>query len=148
MARPRKSLKLLEASGAVGKNPQRFRERQVQPDCDQELGPAPQEWIDRAESSNEARALVVAWEEIAASLALVGLGNKADRLAVRAACQLKVRVDRSGFKMAEYNGYRAMLSELGLTERGRANMQRPAPRRDPHDGDFGEFLRKPARRIA
>lgn len=148
MARPRKSLRLLAASGAQDKNPQRFRDRQVQPDCDQELGPAPQEWIDRVETSNEKRDLVKAWNEISASLALLGLGTQADRLAVRAACQLKVRVDRDGFKMAEYNGYRAMLSELGLTERGRANLQHAAAKSDPNDGDFGSFIRKPARRIA
>lgn len=148
MARPPKSLRFHSISGAMEKNPQRFRDRQVQPDCEEPLGPPPQDWIDRAESSLEARALVSAWEEIAASLALFGLGTAGDRMAVRAACQLKVRVDRGGFKMSEFNGFRAMLSDLGLTEAGRAKLQRPAAKRDPRDGDFGEFVRKPARRIA
>jgi hypothetical protein len=130
------------------KNPQRFRDRQVQPDCGQPLGAPPKDWVERAETSSEARALVGAWEEIAEALALLDLGTLADRLAVRAACQLKIRVDRPGFKMSDFNGYRAMLSELGLTERGRAGLQRSTPKGDPDDGDFGEFVRKPARRIA
>jgi hypothetical protein len=146
--RPNKSLKIHALSGAMEKNPQRFRDREVQPDCELPLGPAPEEWVKGSEHSMESRALVAAWEEISANLALYGLGNAGDRLAVKLACTLKVRAERTGAKLSDYNGYRSMLSELGLTERGRAGMQRRAPGGSSEDGEFGEYTGGRARRSA
>lgn len=148
MGRPRTPIRIAEASGAVAKNPQRYRDRVLEPTCASPLGPPPEEWISRIEVSTEARALVNAWNEIADALALVGLGCEADRLAVRAACQLKVRVDRPGFKMGDFNGYRAMLHELGLTQAGRSACGRPAKQGSDDGGEFGDFRRFPARRFA
>jgi hypothetical protein len=141
MARPRKPLKLLEASGATAKNPQRFRERQAQPDCDDPLGSPPPKWTERAKESPTHIALVEAWNEISEALALVGLGNAADRLALATVCRIKVRAEQSG-KVSDLNAYLKALGELGLTERGRNAMQQ-ALKGDPLDGDFGDYVRKP-----
>lgn len=147
--RPRKSLKIHEISGAMAKNPQRFRDRKVEPTVSARLGSAPDEWVERAKTSPEYAKLVRAWDKITARIALLedGVVTGADDLAVELACRLMVRCERDGAKNADIAQYRSLLSELGLTVTGRARMQGPQ-RGDLEDGDFGEFVRKPARRSA
>jgi hypothetical protein len=148
--RPLKSLKLLEASGATRKNPQRFRDRVEEPTVDLPLGPPPAKWTKDAETSGDSRRLVEAWEKITSRIAMLpeGVVTAADDLSVELACRLLVRIEGGYAKNSDISQYRALLGELGLTPTGRARHHGPGRTGDPEDGDFGEFVRKPARRSA
>lgn len=132
----------------MAKNPQRFRQRQIQPQCDEPLPPRPADWVERSEWSQEAILLLAAWDDFAKRLALLGLGCAVDDLILRLACQMRVRAERSGAKVAEIREYRAMLNELGLTEAGRARMGAPLEHGDDEYGDFGQYRKHSVRRTA
>ena len=150
MARPRKPIALHEASGAMAKNPQRFRNRICEPKVHAALGPPPQEWLDRAPTSPENRKLVAAWHEICGYIALLppDTVTGADRATVKLACRLHVRIEGGYAKTSEIAQYRACLRDLALTAPGRAQRAGPMAPGDPNDGDFGEFRAKLIRRIA
>lgn len=139
-------LKFHEASGAMDKDPQRFRDRQEEPMVDAELGGPPAEWVTRAETSPENRKLLAAWEEITAGISYLpqGIVTAADRLAVKLACRLHVRIEGGYAKSSEISQYRAVLSDLCLTVRGRAQRQGPAAG-ETEDGEFADYARKRAR---
>jgi hypothetical protein len=148
--RPRKSLRLLEASGAVDKNPQRFADREVEPIVSQPLGPPPDEWVAAASTSPENRKLVKAWEELSSYIAYLPADTltAADRAMMKIACRLHVKVESTYAKPGDFTHYLRALNELGLSQAGRAKRAGPAPRGNDPDGDFGDFVRKPARRSA
>jgi hypothetical protein len=148
--RPPKPLKFHEISGAMAKNPQRFRDRGAEPTVEQRLGDPPADWVSRSETSPEYRKLVAAWKKITARIAMLpdGVVTAADDLGVELACRLLVRIEGGYAKTAEISQYRALLSELGLTATGRARLAGPKQLGEPEDGDFGAYVRKPARRTA
>ena len=149
--RPRKPLALLEASGAMKKNPQRFRARAEEPTVDLPLGPPPAKWMRDAENgSGDARRLVEAWEKISSRIAMLphGVVTAADDLGVELACRLLVKIEGGYAKNSDVSQFRALLADLGLTPTGRARQQGPAQRGESEDGDFGEYTRTPARRSA
>jgi phage terminase small subunit len=132
------------------KKPQRFRTRAEEPTVNAQLGPPPEDWVRRAETSPENRKLVEAWNKLAALLALVenSVVTAADEILVAMACRCMVKVEGGYAKSGDVKELRSLLAELGLTPSGRARQQGPARTGDPSDGDFGEFVRNPARHSA
>lgn len=126
MGRPKNSLKHAVASGAVAKNPQRYRDREPEPVCESPIGPPPDAFLPGKDGyhSSEAKALLAIWNEVVkqAEASNVDL-TYADRLTVEnlCRCQRTIRAStrpQSG-QLAQAKAY---LSELGLTPAGRTRV--------------------------
>jgi len=126
MGRPRKPLTHHQATGADRKNPQRFRDRELEPVCESPIGPPPEAFLPDAKGyhRDEAKALLGIWNEVVqqAEASNVGL-TLADRLTVEnlCRCQRTIRAStrpQSG-QLAQAKAY---LSELGLTPTGRTRV--------------------------
>lgn len=113
MARPRKPTALHVLSGAIDKNPARFRDRAHAPTDDRELGPPPPGWVPSK---------VVCWEEIARLAPWLRFG---DRLAVEVAADLlhvfRV-VGSNGMQGSHLGRLETMLGRLGLTPADRSRV--------------------------
>lgn len=117
MARPRKSLVLLEMSGATRVNPGRFRDR-VELDTKGPIGSAPDEF---RRASSDALKLVALWDKLVAE-APVGLLTASDREYLAKVCRLGVEAERVGTRnyLRALQLYTAALKGLGMTPDGRA----------------------------
>jgi hypothetical protein len=133
------------------KNPQRFRDRAVEPVVNSGLGPPPAAWVEAAEKSpGESRKLLAAWQKLADRIAMLpeGVVTGADDLLVELAARFLVKIEGGYAKNSDISQFRALLGDLGLTPKGRAGQQGPSNRGDVEDGEFGEYNRTPARRSA
>lgn len=121
--RPLKPLSLLQMSGAVRKNPQRFRERQATQAKAKvkvsQLGDAPADWIEGLEHNPRCRQLVQLWNEIVAQDVLNVL-NGSHRILVENTCHLMYKIRRAsmGYGKATSGDYAQVknnLSVMGMT---------------------------------
>ena len=110
----RKPISILQASGAVAKNPQRFHDRKSEPVPSKPVGNPPKT-LDQAERK--------AWKEIISNAAPGTLGNS-DRIALEIASKLLVRFRAGEFsKASEVSTLVSLLARFGMTPADRAKLQ-------------------------
>ncbi len=124
MAPPRKSLAQAALSGALYKNPQRYRNR-VEPVVDEPLGDPP-DYLKPAE--------VEAWEEFRVHLPWL---NKSHRGITHIACVLQARMAADELGVPGMNLLRQVLGKMGATpDMARFAVMPEAPSEDPAEKYF------------
>jgi hypothetical protein len=113
MARPRKSAKVLELSGAFRKNPARKKAREGELKIRTPLGPPPAEWVEKAPNSQRCADLLDAWHQVIAQDAL-GVLNSSHRLLVESTCYLlhKIRQASKGYGKATSGDFAQLKSNM------------------------------------
>jgi hypothetical protein len=114
-------MQLLEMSGAVKKNPQRYRERSARERklAAAGLGAPPEDWVKGAEYNERYRSLLATWNQIVAQDVMHVL-NASHRLLVENTCYLmhKIRRASAGNGKAtsgDYAQVKANLAAMGQT---------------------------------
>lgn len=123
MARPRKPTAILELSGAFRKNPQRRAAREGEPTPAGEVGPP---------DGNLPGPVAACWREIVAGAA-PGVLTTSDRIAVRSAARLMVLEAKGKIRTGERVLLHRLLSDFGMTPRGRCYVKAPAPTDGPNE---------------
>lgn len=113
MARPRKSAKVLELSGAFRKNPARKKAREGELRIGTPLGPAPQEWVEKAPNNQRCKDLLDAWHQVIAQDVL-GVLNSSHRMLVESTCYLmyKIRQASKGYGKATSGDFAQLKSNM------------------------------------
>jgi len=120
MPRPRKPLAVLEISGAIRKDPQRYRARKAAAKLvTAGIGDPPAEWIAEADKNGRCKALLGIWNEIVAQDVL-GVLNISHRVLVETTCHLiyKIRRASAGYGKAtsgDFARVTANLATMGMT---------------------------------
>lgn len=138
MGRPRKPTALLEISGAVRKNPQRYRDRAGEPVGNPDVGEPPAEFLN-VESSIARKRLEI-WHRFLAE-APPGCITGSDRTLLANACRLQQEIEYGGkVSPAKHGQMQRYLAALGLTGEGRAKRGAgdPARRKAPAAQRGGE----------
>ncbi len=124
--RPPKPTKLLELTGAVRKNPGRYKDRAAEPASTGDIGGPPQKWMifHPEEGYLRAEKLRAIWDDCVKMWPWLEF---ADRDALADYCQLKQKFDecfQGGRKMpgAEIAAMKSIRTELGGTGAGRARL--------------------------
>ena len=118
MGRPKKPLAQLKASGAVAKNPQRYRDREeteLQPEVG--IGPPPDAFLKR--ESPTARMQLQAWQELVAGVP-EGVLTKMDRPYMIALARIGAEAARSPFDTRIQKRFIDALKEAPFTPKARA----------------------------
>jgi hypothetical protein len=116
-----KPLKVLEMSGAVRKNPGRYRARKAAAKSLPPLGPPPAEWLAGAEKNGRLQWLLRIWGEIVAQdTAALRVLNVSHRMLVKNTCMLQYKVERAnaGYGKATSGDYAQIeknLAKMGMT---------------------------------
>jgi phage terminase small subunit len=141
MGRPPKPTKLLEMSGAVKKNPQRYAARKREPQPGDVLGPPPPHFLIQEPATGFQRAarLRGIWDELVAQVP-AGVLTSADAWLVECACYLmeKRRYQAGDFKSGDQAQLTGLLGKMGMTPVDRARMAGTTA--DPGDS-FDKFMR-------
>lgn len=116
MARPRLPEVVAKSTGAVDKNPQRFRNRK--PPKSLPLGMAPR-YMDEMQRE--------AWNEFADEMPWL---SRADRVVVEVAARLRAEMQLPDFPMAGYAQLRMCLSSMGGTPADRSKIVAPEQEED------------------
>jgi hypothetical protein len=126
MGRPRKPLAHHEATGAVAKNPQRFRDRTAEPKPTLDIGPPPPDFLpsETGFHSSEAKALLAIWYEMLAEIEASTVEvTYADRGTIKNLCKCQRTINTStrpqSGQLAQAKSYR---TSLGLTAEGRTRV--------------------------
>lgn len=122
MAPPRKSLAQARLSGAMAKNPQRYRDR-AEPLVTEALGDPP-DWLKPSE--------VDAWEDMRERLPWL---NQSHRCITALAAHLHARMAAGTLGVPGLNLLRIIMGSLGATPTTSHKVQMPEPQ-DPDDGLF------------
>lgn len=124
MAPPRKPLALARLTGAIAKNPQRYRDR-IEPKVSATLGPPPK-WL-----KPEAR---VAWNELDDRLPWLDMSH---RCIVGLASYLQAKVRDGTLGVPGMNLLRQILGQLGATPVSSSKINWSPATDDPDDELFG-----------
>ncbi len=148
MARPRKPTKLLELSGAIKRNPQRYRDRADEPQGHPEVGDPPADFL-RPESSEAKRHLEI-WHRFLAE-APPGCITGSDRTRLSLACRLLARIERGEGTSANHAQMERYLAGFGMSGEGRARRgvkQKKQAESEDDGGGWAAYVReeKAARR--
>lgn len=121
--RPPKPLNVAIISGAVAKNPQRYRARQAAANkvAAPQIGPPPQEWLEQLPHNGRCVHLVRIWNDFVEQ-DRIGLKvlNATHRILVRNAAMLQYKIERAndGYGKAtsgDYSNLRSYLATMGMT---------------------------------
>jgi hypothetical protein len=121
--RPPQPLNVAMISGAVRKNPQRYRARQAAAKklAAPQIGPPPQEWLDGLPHNGRCVHLVRIWNDFVEQ-DRIGLKvlNATHRMLVRNATTLQYKIERAteGYGKAtsgDYSNLRSYLASMGMT---------------------------------
>lgn len=126
----RKSLSELEASGAIAKNPGRFKNRTESSEPKKPLGKAPRHLSE--EQQKVWRELVAATEE--------GMLSAGDAIMVEIVVRLTMKM-RAGemTKTSEHIALANQMEKLGMTPVGRTRFDIPAPKKQDDDSGLDEL---------
>jgi hypothetical protein len=144
MARPRKPTALLELTGALRKDPQRYRNRANEPRPTTAIGEPPADFL-RPDSSLAARHLRI-WHELIEQ-APPGVLTGCDRAILVSACRIQAAIECGKTEPAMFGQLRAALNDMGMTPvaRSRVSGARQKPEaEDEWDKLAGEVRRSRA----
>lgn len=146
-----KPLNVLEMSGAVRKNPGRYRERKAAAKQLPPLGPPPIEWVEGKDVNPRLAHMLRIWEEIVAQdQSALRVLNVSHRMLVKNTCLLQYKVERAnaGHGKATSGDYAQIeknLAKMGMTPADSSRVA-GAVRVPEHDagarrapGGWGEF---------
>ncbi len=108
----RKATAVLKASGAIAKDPKRYKARGTEPVPAGPLGAAPKHFT---------KAEAAIWQELA-SMALPGVLSNSDRWAVELACGLMRKARSGSICTGEISQLTILLGKLGLTPADRSKV--------------------------
>lgn len=116
--RPPKPMVIHEISGAMAKNPGRFRDRGEEPETKGPIGDPPAEFLS---PYGDGPKLLAKWNKLLDE-APMGLLTASDAEYLAAVCRMGVEAGRTGSKgfRQALKEYGAMLKGLGMTPEGRA----------------------------
>ena len=129
MARPRKPLRILEASGATKKNPARYKDR-IEPEGLPALG-EPSDYL-----SPEQREC---FKEIANSCH-PGVLRLSDTISVEMAAILLDKIKQNTARAADMSLFNGYLTKFGMTPASRSTVHIPKPEKP---NAFAEFVGRP-----
>lgn len=134
MSRARKPTALLELTGALRKDPQRYRDRANEPRPDTSIGEPPADFI-RTDSSLAARHLRI-WHEFIAE-APPGVLTGCDRKILANACRIQAAIEYGKATPAMFNQLRVYLNDMGMTPAGRSRVS--GARQKPEEDEWEEL---------